>query len=292
MKVYLDCFPCFVRQALEAARMASNDERQHRVLLDLVMQRLTQLPLDVTPPQVGQIIHRLIREHVTDGDPYLHLKQLYNKRAMEMLPDLRQRMLQGPDPLLTACKLAIAGNQIDFGALSGEFDLDALVADALSSDFAIDAYPRFRTLVDNASRILYLGDNAGEIVFDRLLLEALNREGSARIDFVVRGRPVLNDATAEDAAYCGIDLYANVLSNGSDAPATVLDECSPRLRHAFDAADLVIAKGQGNYESLSEQPGPVFFLLKAKCPVVARDLGTWVGAAVLMESKSGARQRS
>lgn len=188
MKVYLDCFPCFVRQTLEAARMVSDDEREHRALLDLVMQRLLQLPLDITPPQVGQIVHGLIREHFTDDDPYRQLKDRYNRLAMGMLAELRVRMRRAPDPLLTACKLAVAGNVIDFGALSGEF--------------AIDDYPRFRATLEGATRVLYLGDNCGEIVFDRLLVEMIRRDTDAKVCFAVRGGPVLNDAAVEEPP-CG-----------------------------------------------------------------------------------------
>ena len=270
--------------------MGTDDERAHRALLDRVMRRLVGLPLDVTPPQVGQIIHRLIREHITDGDPYRSLKDRYNRLALEMLPEVRGRMLREHDPFLAACQLAIAGSVIDFGASSGEFGLEAIVAEALAADLGGQAYPLFRAAVDKARRILYLGDNTGEIVFDRLLVEELRRRSEAEITFVVRGRPVLNDATEEDAVLAGLDVYARILSNGSDAPATVLDECSPQLREAYGKADLIIAKGQGNYESLSQEEGPLFFLLKAKCPVVARDLDVEVGTMVL-RAGAGIRER-
>ena len=281
MKVYLDCFPCFVRQTLEAARMSTSDEALQRRILDEVMKRLVQLPLEVTPPQVGQIIHRLIKELTGNGDPYQQVKRQYNELALKMLPDLRERVRAVEDPIRTAAKLAIAGNIIDFGALSGNFDLNRIVEETLCSDFALDGYERFRSALDRAGRIVYLGDNTGEIVFDRMLIETLLRYKPFEIVFVVRGMPIINDATMEDARYVGLDRLVRVISNGSDAPATVLSECSAEMVAVYGAADMIIAKGQGNYESLSGEQGPLFFLLKAKCPVVAGDLGCEVGDIVL-----------
>jgi len=285
MKVYLDCFPCFVRQTLEAARMSTEDEALQRRILDEVMKRLITLPLEVTPPQVGQIIHRLIKELTGNGDPYQQVKRQYNELALKMLPDLRERVRAVEDPILTALKLAIAGNIIDFGALSGNFDLAQIVEETLRSEFALDGYERFRSALDRVARIVYLGDNTGEIVFDRILIETLLRHKAFEIVFVVREMPIINDATMEDACYVGLDRLVRVISNGSDAPATVLSECSPEMLETYGAADIIIAKGQGNYESLSDEQGPLFFLLKAKCPVVARDLGCEVGDIVLRSAQ-------
>lgn len=281
MKVYLDCFPCFLRQALEAARMAGNDERVHRKVLNAVMYRLMDLGLDVTPPKVGQAVHRTIREFTCNDDPYREIKARYNKIALDMLPRLKAIVRQAEDPLLIASKIAIAGNIIDFAALSGEVDLDRVLSETLHADFALDDYAAFREAILRATRIVYLGDNAGEIAFDGVLVEEMLRMGKAKIAFVVRGKPVINDATLEDAKFVGLDRLVEVISNGSDAPATVLSECTPEMIDAYRSADLVVAKGQGNYESLSEETGRLFFLLKVKCPVIARDLGVRVGGTIL-----------
>lgn len=285
MTISLDCYPCFVRQTLEAARMAVDDERVHRQILDAVMERLTRLPLGATPPQVGQAIHRLIRERVATDDPYREVKQRYNALAMDMLPRLREMVLRSADPLRTAARLAIAGNVIDFGPSAAEVDLDEVVAMALRTELAVDDSAALEVALAGARSVLYLADNAGEIAFDRLLVEAIARRWDAEIAVVVRGLPVLNDATVADAAFAGLDVYARILPSGSDAPAVVLAECTPHLAEAFGAADVIIAKGQGNYESLSGEAVPAFFLLTAKCAVVARDLGVQIGAAVLMQGR-------
>jgi len=288
MKVYLDCFPCFLRQALEAARMAGEDEGVHRETIHAVMKRLTDLSTNVTPPQVGQVVHRTIRELTRNPDPYRELKRQYNAIALDMFPDLSTIVQQASDRLLTASKIAIAGNIIDFAALSEGFDLDGILMETLYSDLDVDGYVAFRDAVLGANRIVYLGDNAGEVVFDRILVEEIRRISQAEITFVVRGEPVINDATLEDARFAGLDQLVEVISNGSDAPATVLSECNSEMVDAYRSADVVIAKGQGNYESLSEEAGRLFFLLRAKCPVIAQDLGVRVGDTILRRHEPAA----
>jgi hypothetical protein len=149
------------------------------------------------------------------------------------------------------------------------------------SPLGINDYENFKNSIKNSSRILYLGDNAGEIVFDRVLIEELHQIKDLEVNFVVREKPIINDATLDDAIVTGMDKVARIISSGSDAPATILSQCSPQLLELYYSADVIIAKGQGNYESLSEEKGNIFFLLKAKCPVVAGLLEVNVGDAIL-----------
>ena len=130
--------------------------------------------------------------------------------------------------------------------------------------------------------MLYLADNAGEIVFDWLLLEQMPVE---KVTVAVRGSPVLNDATIADTQAAGIPGLVELIDNGSDAPGTILDDCSAEFRRRFDRTDLIIAKGQGNYETLNEVEKDIFFVLKAKCPVIARDLDCHVGSLILRRSR-------
>jgi uncharacterized protein with ATP-grasp and redox domains len=127
--------------------------------------------------------------------------------------------------------------------------------------------------------ILYLADNAGETVFDRVLIEHLDRP----VTYVVKAAPIINDATFEDAVAAGIDRIAEIIDNGSNAPGTLLDQCSEAFLESFHQAELIIAKGQANYESLSREPAPIFFLLQAKCRVIARDLGVATGDIILRQ---------
>jgi len=139
----------------------------------------------------------------------------------------------------------------------------------------------FAETISSAKDILYLADNAGEIVFDRLLIEQMPLK---KVTLAVKGAPIINDATMKDAEATGLTELVEVIDNGSDAPGTILEDCSEAFRQRFDEADMVIAKGQGNYETLSEADKDIFFVLKAKCSVIARDLGCQVGSLILQRS--------
>ena len=261
--------------------MATDDENIHRRVLNSVAGLIPELPLDVTPPEIAQQVYRMVADITGDGDPCREEKQQANQLALSLYPSLKEAVASSDDSLLTACKLAIAGNSIDLGPQSSYGDLDSIVELALVSPLGIDDYEKFRKSIEGSSCILYLGDNAGEIVFDKILIEEIRRIRDLEVKFVVRERPIINDATLDDAIFVGMDKVATIISNGSDAPATILSQCSPRLLELYHSADIIIAKGQGNYESLSEESKNIFFLLKAKCPVVARPLGVNVGDALL-----------
>jgi len=284
MMTSLDCIPCFVRQALEAARFASDDVTLHeRVLRDL-LRAVAESDLTLPPPVMGQHIHRTLRHLTGREDPYRAAKERFNHLAWHMLPELRTRLERSPDPFRSAVQLAIAGNLIDLGVNGGltEAAVRATVAEALQEPLAGDL-EGLRDAVARAGSVLYLADNAGEIVFDRLLIQQLQ---GARVTVAVRGGPVINDATLADAAAARLSELATVVSNGSDAPGTLLEDCSQDFRRRFRAADLIIAKGQGNFETLSESAGPIFFLLKVKCPVIAAHVGQPLGTQVLQRAQS------
>jgi uncharacterized protein with ATP-grasp and redox domains len=227
----------------------------------------------------------LIRKLIGNTDPYRELKQRFNRLALELCAELEERVGTSEDPLETAVRLAIAGNIIDLGVKTSikESDIERIIRDCLTADFDSRQVEEFRNAVSRAEKILYLADNAGEIVFDRLLIEQLPAE---KVTVVVKGSPVINDATMEDAEFAGLTEMLEVIDNGSDAPGTILESCSQAFRNHFAEADLVIAKGQGNYETLSDVNKSIFFILKAKCPVIARDLGCEVGEMILRKSKT------
>ena len=281
MKTYLDCIPCFLRQALDAARAVTCDEAVHRQVLDSVASLVSRLPLEVTPSEIARQVYAVIAEITGSNDPYYKEKLQANQQALSLYPRLGEVVAKSDDPLLTACKLAIAGNSIDLGPDSKYAAVDSITGLALKSPLAINDYPQFRESINRSQNILYLGDNAGEVVFDRVLIDELRQAGDFTISFVVRGKPIINDATLADAEYVGLDRVADVISSGSSAPALILSQCSPEVRELYHSADTIISKGQGNYESLSEERENIFFFLRVKCPVVARLLGAVVGDAVL-----------
>jgi uncharacterized protein with ATP-grasp and redox domains len=284
MRVYLDCFPCFLRQTLAAARFVTDDEAIHTQVVHEVLELLRCTDARQTPPAIGQQIHRLIRQVTGNPDPYRKKKQSSNQRALGLYPQLKDKIRGSAAPLETALRLAIAGNVMDFGVC---YSLDAMalpeaIESALADEWNADLLGEFAQAVNDARDILFIGDNAGEIVFDRLLIEELPHE---KVTYAVKGSPVINDATREDAAMVGmIDLVA-VIDNGSDAPGTILDDCSAEFRRRFEQSDLILAKGQANYESLSGIDKDMFFVLKAKCPVLAADLGCEIGQMILRRSK-------
>jgi len=285
MKIYLDCIPCFVRQSLDAARLATEDNHIHEMVVREVLRLTGDLDMSQSPPAIGQQIHRLIRNLVSSDDPYHKIKRRFNNLALKLYSKLRKQIVSSSDRLETAIRLAIAGNIIDFGVNSSvnESDLHKAISESLTADFDNVQLKSFRDAIGQAEEIFYLADNAGEIVFDRLLIEQLPIE---KVTVVVKGRPVINDATMEDANVAGSTRIVEVIDNGSDAPGTILESCSEEFRRRFAEADLIIAKGQGNYETLSGVEKDMFFILKAKCPVIARDLGCEVGEMILRKSEA------
>jgi uncharacterized protein with ATP-grasp and redox domains len=281
----LDCVPCLARQALDAARAASGDPRFHERILRDVLGMIAGGDLNQPPPVLAQHMHRRLRELTGVPDPYHAQKGRFNHLALELLPDLSARIGAATNPFELAVRFAAAGNIIDLGAKTGlsECDIKSEIESAVAEPFVGDLNS-FHTATAAASRILYLTDNAGEIVFDRLLIEQLP---AGRVTVVVRGGPVINDATRADAEAAGLDRIAEIIDNGSDAPGTVLQDCSAEFRKRFESADLSIAKGQGNFETLSNTHRNIFFLLKIKCPVVALRTGIAVGTQALVHIGPG-----
>ena len=267
--------------------MATDDETVHEQVVREVLLAVPKADVRQSPPAMGQRIHRLIRELTGETDPYREIKDRFGQVALGLYPELKGRVEGSVHPIETAVRLAIAGNIIDCGVNN---DLDETrVRDAVERAFGAPLNGDMADFVDAISAaedILYLADNAGEIVFDRLLIEQLPRE---KVTVVVRGGPVINDATMDDALVAGLPHLVEVIDNGSDAPGTILEDCSEDFRRRFNEAGLVIAKGQGNYETLSETDKDVFFLLLIKCPVIARDIGCEVGALVLRRGPMSVR---
>ena len=286
MKTYLDCFPCFINQALRAARLSTDDEKKIKMVLDEVGMMLKDIPLKNTPPESGRLIYRKISEITGNPDPYKEIKRESTKKALLLYPSLKDQIERSRDRLLTAIRIAIAGNVIDFGA-SWNFDLENEIDEALAKAFAICDYSRFKDGLDEAREVLYIGDNAGECVFDRILIEEMKKP----VKYIVRDIPIINDAIYEDAVQAGIDKVATILSSGTDAPGTILNTCSSEFKELYDNSKFIISKGQGNYEALSSERRPIFFLLKTKCHVIANDIGVNEGDIILKGGKYPDDQR-
>lgn len=283
MKVHLDCFPCFLRQAVIAVRFGAGDETLQAEILKGVIDEIKATDMSRPPAYSTTFLHRKIRR-MLGKDPFGDIKSEYNRLALGLYPELKARVDESADPLWTAARLAIAGNVIDFGIFTS-FDVTGTIGRALDQTIAVDDYPAFRGAVMESPGVFYLLDNSGEIVFDRILIETLVAMGK-KVRAVVRGYPVLNDATMDDAGESGLSGVCEVIGNGSDGIGTILEMTPPEFNREFLGADLVISKGQGNFETLSESPQAkgkkIFFLFQSKCDVVSRELGLSKGSMLLM----------
>ena len=279
MRTYFDCIPCFLRQALDSVRLITQDEAVQQEVLRKTLRAASEMNFSDPPPAMGRRVHRIIRACTGNTDPYAAVKARSTEFALELLPEMEQRVRESKTPLSTALKLSIAGNIIDFGVKGdvGHDEVKRSMEKAFHAGLDIATVAEFQSAFQRAERILFLADNAGEVVFDRPLLKLLPME---RIMYVVRGAPVINDATLADAQAAGIHELVEVMDNGSDAPGTLLSSCGRSFLDIYQKADLVIAKGQGNYETLSGENKQIFFLLQAKCPIISRSLGCPQGTFV------------
>jgi uncharacterized protein with ATP-grasp and redox domains len=290
MKTYLECFPCFFKQALEAARMAGADDITQKKILDEVAKTIPNIKLSSTPPEMGKIIHDVVKKLTGQEDPYKALKEKATQQTMKIYPELKKKIDTANNKLLMAVELAIAGNIIDYGT-KNSLDVEKELAKILKKEQriiedeqeSIFDFPSFRDSINKSRSILYIGDNVGETVFDCILLEEIKRSDPKKeIVYAVREKPIINDALKEDAVKAGIDNFAKIISSGSEVPGTIIPLCSKPFIDIFNNSDLVISKGQGNYETLSDEKRPIFFLFMAKCPVIARHVDCEVGKIILV----------
>ncbi|NLO73908.1 MAG: DUF89 family protein [candidate division WS1 bacterium] len=271
MKAFLDCLPCIARQTLETTRIATSDISLQRAALVKVLGRLAETDGRITPMELGQMGQEVAREVTGCDDPYTQLKEQSNARALELYPRLKEIVEAAEEPLRTATQIAIAGNIIDFG-VPHKIDVEGTLERVLGSSFAVDEYDLFAQRLGEAERVFYLADNAGEIVFDRVLMEEMR---GAEITVAVKDKPFINDALRADAQAVGVAKLARVVE------VPIYPESSPELEREWARADLIVAKGQANYEAYSEAEGPIFFLLLAKCDCVAREAGVRRGDMIL-----------
>jgi hypothetical protein len=279
VKTELECLPCFFGQISRTLNYAGVNGDRGRGIGRKAEKVIEAASLGEVPARTTTLIHRILREEI-GADPYKRVKDDYNRAALERLPALRRLAAEASDRLEGGVRTAIAGNVIDFG-IYDSVDLDRSLEESFRLPLSETGFGEFSRAVAHARSILYLCDNAGEIVFDRVLIEVLRDQGKD-VTAAVKGSPVINDATLEDAYAAGIHECATVIDNGNDGIGTLLEACSSQFIDAYQSADLIISKGQANYETLVQNDDErVFFLFKVKCPVVAAFLGRENGDIVL-----------
>lgn len=284
MKSDPECIVCLMKQALNTARFATEDQALHREILNLTAKWTMEADLDLSPAAISTKVYRIVSQVTGVSDPYEEVKKQTNLEALKLLPDLKAMVANATDPLDAALHLAVAGNIIDMG-IGHSFDLKEDALKILNTPFAVDHTDRFKYELKSSKKILYLGDNSGEIVFDRILVEQLLDLGK-ELAFAVKSGPIINDAMMEDAKVAGLTELLPVIETGSDDIGVCLERAGKEFLDRFESADLMIAKGHGNFESLNTRPERIFFLLKAKCPVVAAELGVLQGDIVFKSYSS------
>jgi len=270
MRLHLECIPCYLRQALEAVQMATDDKKLQEKILRKCLVAASKFDTGDSGFVLHSKIQKIIKRILPDGDPYREVKEEYNRMALGMVNKLEEIIKNSKNPFEVSLRISLAGNIIDFGPKVdlNKNILQEAIKKSLSQDMDTEKIKLLKEEIDNAKRILFIGDNAGEIVFDKIFIENLPGE---KITYAVRGGPALNDATMEDVKMIGMMDSVKVITTGLDMPAAVLSFCSGEFLKEYRISDLVIAKGQGNYEVLCDEKKKIFFLLKIKCPVVAEN---------------------
>ena len=285
MKMKPDCFACLYTQMLRVSKALDCDEKCGTRIMEESAARIARLDPDQTPPEAAAILYPALSELLGKRDLYAKQKEESTQRAKELIPGVEQRIREAEDPLDAALRAAVAGNVIDF-ATEVSFELEEEIEKIFETPFAVDDKGEFLRRLAGAKRLAVLGDNTGEHLFDKVMIRILGeRFAELEIDYFVRGRPIINDVTVVEAKAVGMDEVARIVDSGVDTPGFLYERASAEAKERYDAADLILAKGMGNFECMESWADErVFFLFKVKCGVVAAKIGKEIGDLVCMES--------
>jgi damage-control phosphatase, subfamily I len=279
MQTYPECIPCLIRHAGELAKHNLPDHARQG-FLDEILAGIEGFDRSKAPPFFALEMYRTLRRRSGLDDPYAGRKALSNRKALDLVQKLRLAIESSPDRLEACLRIAVAGNIIDFGIDENHgAGMEETLERAQHARFAVDDSPELKARLRHARQVLYIADNAGEIVFDRLLIEEI---GPGRVTCAVRSAPIINDATLLDAAQAGLDRICRVIASGSEASGTPLELCSNELRNLVAGSDVVISKGQGNFETLCDAGREVFHLFMVKCQVISDEVGAPLGSFMVM----------
>ena len=287
MKMHDKCLPCVINQVIQVANITQVDTKEE--LLREVFTYLSTIDFDITTPEIIGEVFELIKQHTHNEDPYRETRNYYNSLFLKMLPEFERKIEQAENSFLRAIQYAIIGNIIDFNPVHNTLleDIYDCFNKVEQSELEINDSDILIQDIAKASTMLYLGDNCGEICMDKILLKKIKEMNpSIELLFGVRGKPVVNDSVAEDAYFVGIHEYAEIIDNGDRSLGTVLNRTSPAFQDAYKRADIIIAKGQANYECLSEEQKNIYFLLMTKCEVIANDIGVAEKKMICMKKSS------
>ncbi|SET93151.1 damage-control phosphatase ARMT1 family protein [Lacrimispora sphenoides] len=287
MRLQDKCLPCVVNQVIKVANITGINTKEE--LLREVFTYLSKMNFDETTPEIIGEIFEMIKRHTNNPDPYKETRNYYNTMFMELLPEFESKIEQAENSFMSAIRYAIVGNIIDFNPIHNTLleDIYDCFDKMEQLELAIDDSHALLKDISNAGTLLYLGDNCGEICMDKILLKKIKElNPKVKLLFGVRGKPVVNDSISEVAYSVGIDEYAEIIDNGDGSLGTVLNRTSPAFKEVYKKADVVIAKGQANYECLSEENKNIYFLLMTKCDVIAKDIGVEEKKMICMKNKA------
>ena len=294
MKTYLHCIPCLFEQIEKSAALFNLTDEQAKHIMDEVGSSLNSIPLTASPPERALVLQQMLSSYLSTDDPYKAIKKESNDKALELYPIIEKMVNESSHPLHLAIELSCAGNIIDYGVSPQGIDVEKEIRSIITKSekkiakesSRLFAIKEFITSIEKANTLLFLADNAGEVVFDKLLLETIKGlYPHLSITVAMRDAPILNDALLSDAYEIGLDKSAQIISSGVPTPGTVLKYASSEFLELFYSSDMVISKGQGNYESLSEEKRGIFFLLITKCEVIAKHVNSNVGDILLLNKE-------
>ena len=275
MKISYECGPCFLRQAREALDLSTDDEMLKMEIMGDIFNYLSEnFKKGTNSNSTGSTMHNLIKEKTGCRDPYFKEKIEGNEIALKYLPDVK-KILDDDDSLENYVKIAIIGNILDFGAFTLDDDIESVIKKSLEKELTIKDIDEFEKSLKCNDKVLYLVDNTGEIVFDKLLLSKIKEYG-LEITIAVKSEPILNDACLKEALDAGLDEFGEIVEIGAGTVGYVDSKISDEFREIFNNHRFIISKGMGNYEGLTEidlSDKEIFFLLCAKCNTISRDIG-------------------
>jgi len=285
MKISYECGPCFLRQAREAMDLSTNDEKLKMEIMEEIFKFLSNnFKENTNSNSTGSAMHKQMREKTGCKDPYYKEKIQGNEIALKYLPEVK-KILKKDNSLENYVKIAIIGNILDFGAFTLDDDIESIIKESLKKDLTIKHIEEFENSLKTQDKVLYLVDNTGEIVFDKLLLAKI-KEYNLDITIAVKSQPVLNDACMSEALDAGLDEYGTLVEIGCATVGYVDSEISEEFREIFNNHKFIISKGMGNYEGLTEinlTNKDIYFLLCAKCNTISKDIGVKLHDMLLLK---------
>lgn len=281
MEIGIECLPCILSQVITASKTLTDEICIQKKIIKDCLSLLSTYEKFRYPPEMSRDAQNIIAFHAGDTDPYRKIKDRHIKIALDYYPRLKKLLYNKNEKLYWALKIASVGNSIDL-AMYSDIDIGSIIKEEMESGFAINDYKHLEQQIERAQNLLIIGDNAGETVFDRLLIDVLSH---LDVTYAVREKAIINDATIEDALSSKMDPTTKIISSGSSVPGTIINECSAEFMLAFNNADIVISKGQGNYETLYDSNREIFFLLKVKCSPVAKELNADLGDYILVSNR-------